>query len=155
MREAEVEYAADLLDRIHIKSTSNGIAIFDDPNEWIGKPVVVGEKILQIADPKKVELQLWLPIDDAINLDPGSRVRVFFNVDPLHPHEAELKYASYEAQLTPDNTLAYRLKAEFVEDVSDIRIGLKGTAKVYGERVSLFYFLMRKPLSAVRRFLGL
>ena len=34
------------------------------------------------------------------------------------------------------------------------RIGLKGTAKVFGERVSLFYYLLRRPLAAARQFVG-
>jgi hypothetical protein len=31
---------------------------------------------------------------------------------------------------------------------------MKGTAKVYGERVSLFYYLLRRPLAAARQFVG-
>ena len=35
------------------------------------------------------------------------------------------------------------------------RIGLSGTAKIYGEKVTLFYYLARRPLAAARQFLGL
>lgn len=155
LRETEVSYAAELLERINIKADTDGIAIFEDPNQWIGRPVVVGEKIITIADPNQVELELMLAVDDAINLEEGADIRVFFNVDPLNPYNASLKYASYEAEPTPDNILAYRLKAKFTEDTKDIRIGLKGTAKIYGEKVTIFYYLFRRPLSAVRRFLGI
>jgi len=50
--------------------------------------------------------------------------------------------------------LSYRLKASFGDGQPPPRIGLKGTAKVYGQRVSLFYFLMRRPLAAVRQVVG-
>ena len=35
------------------------------------------------------------------------------------------------------------------------RIGLRGTAKVYAEQVSLGYYLLRKPIAFVRRSLGI
>jgi hypothetical protein len=35
------------------------------------------------------------------------------------------------------------------------RIGLKGTAKIYGPRVTLFYYIMRRPLAALRQLVGL
>jgi hypothetical protein len=68
---------------------------------------------------------------------------------------ATLRQASYEATLSPSGLLGYRLKALFADGSRVPRIGLRGTAKVYGERVSLFYYLMRRPLAAVRQLLGL
>ena len=35
-----------------------------------------------------------------------------------------------------------------------VRLGLHGTAKVYGEEVSLGYYLLRRPLSALRAWTG-
>jgi hypothetical protein len=35
------------------------------------------------------------------------------------------------------------------------RIGLRGTAKIYAGRVSLAYYLLRKPLAFMRRSLGI
>ncbi|MNL84264.1 hypothetical protein D3C87_2121830 [compost metagenome] len=34
------------------------------------------------------------------------------------------------------------------------RLGLRGTARVYGEPVSLFYYLMRRPITALRQWTG-
>jgi len=108
-----------------------------------------------IADPKRKELDVWLPVNDAITLTPGSRIKLFLNVQPLQPIRAVLSYASYSAEKRPDGTLAYLIKAYFPKGQHVPRIGFKGTAKLYGEKVSLFYYLMWKPLSAIRRTLGL
>ena len=35
------------------------------------------------------------------------------------------------------------------------RIGLRGTAKVYGSKVSLFYYLFRKPITFMRQLIGI
>ena len=154
-KSAEVRYTAELLGRIHVRAEHNGIAVFSDANDWLGKPVVVGEKVLTLANPDDAELQIQLPVDDAINLEPGARVRMFLNIDPTHPLDAQLRQTSYEAEVTPDDILAFRLKASFDEGTPLPRIGLKGTAKIYGNRVPLFYYLMRRPISAVRQTLGI
>jgi len=154
-KSAEVRYTAELLGRIHVHAEHNGIAVFSDANDWLGKPVVVGEKVLTLANPDDAELQIQLPVDDAINLKPGARVRMFLNIDPTAPLDAQLRQTSYEAEVTPDDILAFRLKASFDEGTPLPRIGLKGTAKIYGNKVSLFYYLMRRPISAVRQTLGI
>jgi len=114
-----------------------------------------GEKVLTLANPDDAEVQIQLPVDDAINLEPGARVRMFLNIDPTRPLDAQLRQTSYEAEVTPEDILAFRLKASFDEGTPLPRIGLKGTAKIYGDKVPLFYYLMRRPISALRQTLGL
>jgi Biotin-lipoyl like/HlyD family secretion protein len=153
-RRADVAYARSLLDRIHVVADRSGLALFDEPNDWIGRPVTIGEKLLEIADPAEAELEIWLPVADAITLEPGAEVEFFLNVSPGAPLRATLRQASYEATLSSANLLGYRLKATFDDNAHMPRIGLRGTAKIYGEKVTLFYYLARRPLAAVRQFLG-
>jgi len=154
-REAELEYVGTLLKRLVVRSEKAGIAVFADVNDWLGKPVRVGEKIMFLADPKLTELQLWVPVADAINLASNAPVQLFLNTEPTHPLSAHLYQASYEAELTPDGWLAFRAKARFTGYNSLPRIGLKGTGKIYGAKVNLYYYLLRRPLAALRQALGL
>ncbi len=154
-QQTTVDYLAEKLERIRIKSPVQGIVVFTDVNDWLGKPVVVGEKIVTIADPGQVIAQIQLPVADAITLLPGAAIRLFLNIAPDRPIEASLHQAAYEAQLTSDGILAFRLKANLANLHSPPRIGLRGTAKIYGEKVSLFYFLMRRPLAFLRQFIGI
>jgi hypothetical protein len=153
-RRADVTYAQSLLDRIHVTASRGGLAIYDDPNEWIGRPVTIGERLLEIADPDQAELEIWLPVADAITLKPGAAVEFFLNVSPGAPLKATLRQTSYEATQSPSNLLGYRLKATLDEPKQMPRIGLRGTAKLYGDRVTLLYYLARRPLAAARQFLG-
>jgi hypothetical protein len=154
-RQADVAYAQSLLARIKVKADRPGIAVFDDPNDWTGRPVTIGERILTIADPAKAEIEVRLPVADAINLDPGAEIALFLNIAPERRIDAKLRYASYEASVGPDGALSYRVKATITDAGPPPRIGLRGTAKVYGKRVTLFYFLMRRPLAALRQMVGL
>jgi hypothetical protein len=153
-RLADVTYAESLLARIQVRAERPGIAVFDDPNDWTGRPVKIGERILTIADPAKAEIEVRLPVAEAINLDPGAEVALFLNIAPERRIDARLRYASYEATVGPDGALSYRLKATLA-DGAPPRIGLKGTAEIYGRKVTLFYYLMRRPLAALRQFTGL
>ena len=55
----------------------------------------------------------------------------------------------------PDGIMAYRLKAVFPGADPRIRVGLRGTAKVYGGETVLIVYLLRRPLGVMRVWLGL
>lgn len=156
---AEVDYLTELTDRLQIKAPRTGIAIFDSADDWIGRPVKIGERILMVANPTSMELEIRLPVSDAIVLEPGAQILFFLNVDPLAPVSATLKTAGYQASAGPDGVMAYRLTATFDRPdgplPSSLRIGLKGTAKLYGADTTLFYYVMRRPLAVMRQWLGL
>ncbi len=159
-RSAEVSYAKQLLERTVVRATRAGIAIIDDINSLTGKPVLVGERIMTIADPEQFEIEIELPINDAIIMTVGAEVDFFLNIAPANALSAELYYVGYSANVTTQGVLAYRLLARFrnsrIDNVAQItRIGLKGSAKIYGQEVSLFYYLFRRPLSVLRQTLGI
>jgi len=74
---AEADYLQTLLNRCEVTASKAGVAVFDDPNDWLGHPVTQGEKILAVADPQTVELEVRLPMDDLIYLEEGSEVLFF------------------------------------------------------------------------------
>lgn len=153
-QEAEVGYLTNLLDRVEIAAPAAGIAIFDDPYDWLGKPVTIGEKLIAIADPEHPRLGIDLPANDAIELQEGSKVLFFPNTAPTEVTTARLSYIGYHANLTPAQIMAYRLKADFGPGEARLRIGLKGTAKVFGERTPFIFWVLRKPIGWVRQWLN-
>jgi hypothetical protein len=154
LKTAEMAYARDILQRSRIKADRGGIAVYSNREDWLGKPVAVGERVMTIADPLRIEAEILLPVADAINLEAGAEVAVFLNTEPGRPLRARLHRADYEAMVTPAGDLAFRLRAS-LDDPRHPRIGLRGTAKIYGIRVTLFYYLLRRPMTAVRMALGL
>jgi len=154
-REAEVAYLNETLARVEVRAPADGVAVYGDPNDWIGRPVVTGERIMLLADPKDAGVLVWLPVADAINLEPGADIRVFLHVAPLSPLTAQLTQTSYQATLSPEGIASYRIRGAFDHAYAEARVGLKGTAKLYGRRVLLGYVLFRRPLAAVREWTGL
>lgn len=153
-KKAEVAYVESLFKRIRVSAQKDGVALFQDVFFWQGRAVDIGEKVLTLADPGQVELVLFMPVSDAIPLEPGARVTLFLNMAPARPLTGTLNSISYRPQIYKDNQISYRLKSS-LDTGSCPRIGLTGTAKVYGEKVSVFYYLFRRPISALRCRLGI
>ena len=154
-KSAEVAYLSDLLERLTINAPQGGVAIFSSSDEWTGKPVQPGERIMVVADPSLIRATIYVPPEDAVDLESGAEVKIFLNNDPLNPLTGTVILSSYEALPQPDNTLAYVVQAELMAGHNFPRIGLRGTAKLYAEQVSLGYYLFRKPLAYLRRSVGI
>lgn len=156
---AEVASVDDLLKRIEVRSPGQGVIVFGDINDWQGKPVVTGERIALLADPKDAGVLIWLPVSDALNIEAGAAIKLYLQVAPLKPLEATLTQTSYQAVQSPDGISAYRLRGKLAmksdEERALARVGLRGTAKIYSEKAPLGYYLFRRPLASLRELTGL
>lgn len=152
-RRAEVGYLSGQLERASVLAPQDGIVLLDDPAEWIGRPVTVGERILRVATPGDVEVEAWLALGDAVPFADGAPATLYLNASPLDPVKARLRYVAHDAVQRPDGSYAYRVRAR-LDGASAHRVGLKGTAKLAGERVPLLYWIVRRPLAAIRQTIG-
>ncbi|HVZ43517.1 MAG TPA: HlyD family efflux transporter periplasmic adaptor subunit [Ramlibacter sp.] len=155
-KEAELELAQGTLERVTVRAPADGVIIFGDANDWLGRPVQTGERIMQLADPRDAGVLVWLPVADAINLDPGAPIRLFLHTQPLSPLAASLVETSYQPVQSPAGVASYRVRGRFDgAATSSARIGLRGTARVSGDWTILGYYLFRRPIAAVREWTGL
>jgi multidrug efflux pump subunit AcrA (membrane-fusion protein) len=152
---AERDYALQLLKRTDVHAAASGVLVYAAKSDWLGKPVRVGEKIMEIANPQSTEYLLDLGVHDSISLDSKSRVKLFLDADPMHPHEGVITEMSYHATEKPGGLLAYTLRVDPSGAPSNNRIGLRGTAQIAGEKVSLGFYLLRRPIAALRQYFGI
>lgn len=153
-RQTQLRYTQNLLERSNIYAGQQGIVVIPKISELEGAPVRVGEKLFTLAEPGEVELEFWLAVGDSIPLPYNARVTMFLNVYPEQAHRGNVRFSNYQAEVSPDGVLGYRGRAEFI-DRAELRIGWRGTAKIYGEDVTLFYYLFRRPLSVLRQWIGI
>ncbi len=154
-KKAEAVYLRELNQRAGVAAPRGGVVLFDDPTELIGKPIATGERVMMVTDEHDVEVEAWLSLFDAIDLAPDASVTLYLNVKPLSPVSARLRYLAHEPQQRPDGNFAYRLRAAIPAGEPLHRVGLKGTAKIAGGWVPAGYWVLRKPLAALRNFVGL
>ena len=155
LKTAERDFAKDTFARTKVVAERAGVAFYADRKEWYGKPVAAGQRILEIADPKTVEVRIDLPVADSIALAPGARVRVFLDSDPLFALEGRVEQATPVARVTDAGVLAYRVVARLAPGTTPPRLGAHGTAQLYGATVPFGFYLFRKPLTFLRQKFGL
>ncbi|MCD8351266.1 MAG: HlyD family efflux transporter periplasmic adaptor subunit [Planctomycetaceae bacterium] len=132
-----------------------GLVQLDDARAWRGRPVATGQAILYLVDPDDSRLTIWLPQDDRIDIDPDRLVRVHLHALGGAAREARLTYVSSFAQPTPDGIYAFQAEAEWEGDLPPPPLGLRGSASLYGDNASLGYWLFRRPMAWLRRWVGL
>ena len=114
----------------------------------------MGERVLLIADPAKVELVVWLPVADLLPVRPGDGLTLYPQGSPLESFEATVTSVAYRAEVARDGVLAYRIKAGFDPGQAQPRLGQIGTARLHGSWAPLVYVALRRPLSALRQWTG-
>jgi multidrug resistance efflux pump len=154
LKKAEFTYARDMHERTVVRAPRDGITVFADKRDWMGRPVQTGQRIMEIADPAKTQFRLQIPADDALIANAGAKVRIFMDSDPLSPLSAELIQAAPLAKPTDSGAIAFRAEARLPGEAAMPPLGHRGTAQITGDNVSLGFYLFRRPLAALRQKTG-
>jgi HlyD family secretion protein len=156
LRAAERDYARELFRKLEITASVAGVVLFGDKKDLIGRPLVTGDRLMEIADPRDVELKIEVPVADAVVVMHGARVKVFLDADPLHPVEATVTHFDYQARINEARVAVHRVFATIgPTDLRGHRLGIRGTAQIYGPSTPLGYLLLRRPIAATRQWFGL
>ena len=140
--------------QLDITSPVDGTVMLDDPDQWRGRPVVIGQRILQIVDPTNTKVNIWLPLDDNIQFDRDRSVRVVLNSDPGMSRRGELVYVAMQSRINPHGVPSFLAEVRWDQPPHDLKIGLQGSAVLYGKPVRLAFWLIRRPWAFVRRITG-
>jgi hypothetical protein len=149
----ESDYDNEMLARAEVAAPADGVAVFDDAHQWIGRPVSLGERIMVLAPPSSATLDIEVPVAEVVTFDPKAEIAFFPNIAPDHPASGRLDSVGYAASVSADGVLAYTARASLATDA--LRLGLKGTAKIYGPRRPFILWVLRRPLAVAREWLSL
>ncbi|MCQ3830868.1 HlyD family efflux transporter periplasmic adaptor subunit [Microbulbifer elongatus] len=155
IRTLELAFQQAQLDKTRVRAPATGVAIYTDRAEWIGRRVRAGEKVMEVVQPDARQIQIDLPTRDAIQLPQNARVMFYAESDPLAPIEGRLHYHSLLTSEGEKLPASYRLLAHIQQDRPQIQLNTRGHARVYGARVPLIFYLLRRPLASARRWVGI
>ena len=156
LKRAEMNYAEEMFGQSVIRAERDGVAVLSDKQALYGKPVATGERIMQIADPAKVEIAIHLPVKDALVLRKDGRVKAFLDSDPVNSRSGRIVTSDYQALPINGDQLAFRVVARLDDaTLAPPRLGVRGSARVYGDSTSLGFYLFRRPISVLRQWVGL
>ena len=148
-----LNFGAEQLARARVSAPRDGVAVFSDVNALTGKAVTLGELVMTIADPDKVQLVIQMPAGDQIPVAQGASVEFYPDAAPFTTYTAQVETVAYRAEITPSGVLAFRVVAQLTaEEVPPL--GMLGSARIYAGEVPLAYAIFRRPLATLRQWLG-
>jgi len=136
------------------RSPVDGLVSINDPSGWRGKPVKMGEKIMEISNPKQTKIRIWIPAQSAIPFDFNEPVKIFLNPIPDQTFTAKLVYITPEVKISEEQIPSLEAEAAWIGDEEHPKLGLKGYAFVYGEKVSLLYYILSRPINFIKKRIG-
>jgi len=154
LKQLELDYVNESIARLELRAETDGVALYSRQQDWTGKSVATGEKIMEIAAANDNQFEIWVAANDAIDLGEGGRIKFFPDAKPLQSVTGSVDSVGFFASRADSEELAYRVVAEPADSENTLRLGMKGTARLYGDKVSLAYHVLRKPISAIRKTVG-
>lgn len=154
-KNVEFDYLSEQLGRVAVRAPRAGVAVFTDADQWTGRAVMQGERIMQLADPAQVELLLRLPVGERFEVPEGTVVTLYPNASPLSSYTARVSEVAYSAEPDRDGRWSYRIRAVLDGDQPLPRIGTSGSARIQGGWMPLSFFALRRPLTVMRQWSGL
>lgn len=156
LKKVDLDKAREQMEKADIRAPRGGVAIFSSANEFKGKPMRIGERIMMIADPDQKLLQIRVPSQSMVPINKNIPVSFHMNVAPLKSYQANIENIGYQATPDPDGLLTYKIRAILNEtDKDKLRLGWQGTGKVYGSWSVLSYAILRRPLIFLRKVTGI
>lgn len=136
-----------------VRATLGGICMVDEPENWQGRPVQIGERVVMLFNPKMVKVKIYLPENDYILFNREKAVHIILNANPGRKYAARLNYVAPQTSINPQGGSSFIAEADLTSSETRLLAGSKGSAIVYGQKVRLVYWLLRKPIAGVRNLL--
>lgn len=147
------QYRKKLLERIDVTSPISGVVLFSNSVDWLGKPVKIGEKVMLVADTTKKEINFKIQMDNMIEVDKKIPIKFYSNENPMSAVTAQISYINPIAEPQPDGLITYSGIAR-IDGALDVHLGEQGTVKIFGSKVSLIYYIFRRPFRYFRQQIG-
>lgn len=152
-RRADVAFLEQQVQRSTLVAPHDGVVLIQDAGSWPGRTVTAGEAVMKLARPGDQEVEAWLAAGDAIDLADGAPMRLHLHSRPASPLPATLRLYAFEAEHRADLGLGYRLRGTLQGEPTQ-RLGARGTVRIDGPWVPLAYWVLRRPLAALREASG-
>lgn len=144
-----VKEAQWYLDHAEIKAGGFGILVLSNGNKepLEGKAVHIGEKIFEVFG--GTEMNVEIPVSEADSSLLSSKklkIILFLHTAPEKGLLCRILEISSYPELTEQRTYCYKVTAQITDNPEALRYGMRGIAKIYGDKVSLGYYLFKNAL---------
>ncbi|MBO7146453.1 MAG: biotin/lipoyl-binding protein [Lentisphaeria bacterium] len=128
-----------------VKALSNGVLALVDgsADKLSGRALRTGERLFDIFSGEGMIAEVMVNEKDASVLEKTPQITLFLHTRPELPIPVKLISERYYPELTEQNIYSYNLKVAMDNTIPGLRYGMRGVARVSGERINLGYYLFR------------
>lgn len=140
-----IEEAKWYLENSVVKAPADGILALagGSADALSGRALHLGEKQFDLLSEKDMIAEIMVNERDASILSGTPKIVLFLHTRPEEPIQVEILSSRFYPELTESNIYSYHVKAKMLTDVSRLRYGMRGIARIRGEKVKLGYYLFR------------
>ncbi|MBR2365517.1 MAG: hypothetical protein IKA79_09975 [Lentisphaeria bacterium] len=140
-----IEEAKWYLENSIVKAPADGILALagGSADSLSGRALHLGEKQFELLSEKDMIAEIMVNEKDASVLSGTPQIVLFLHTRPEEPIKVEILSSRFYPELTESNIYSYHVKAKMLTDISRLRYGMRGIARVQGEKVKLGYYLFR------------
>ncbi len=135
--QAQIDLIQKRIDRAVIHAPTDGVLIAGDLAQRTGSPVERGEVLLEIAPADAHQVYLFVDERDINQIEVGQTGHLSLTSDPSKRHEVQVSKI-YPVALARSGNTVFRVEAQILGDMPEIRPGLTGVGKVLVDQRSYF-----------------
>jgi multidrug resistance efflux pump len=123
------------------------LALSDGRAEFLtGKAVKTGDKLFEIYGGNGMIAEAAVNEGSSSILQNKFKMELFLHTAPEKAFPAEILEVSQYPELNASRVYCYMARAKLPENIADLRYGMRGIAKLSGEKVSLGYYLFKNMI---------
>ena len=146
VKKIEIEKNQWYLDHANIKAKISGILSINDSEKWKGKAVKPGDELFEIVPSGKINAEVMLDENNASVLSYNSNITLYLHSLPEVPISGEILSISPKPMLTKTGLFCYIIKMKLNQVKPGFIVGMRGIARVSGDKVSIGYYLFKNIL---------
>ncbi len=139
----EIEKIKWYLSKAEIKAEISGTLILNDSEKWHGKAVRAGEKLFEVVSSKRLQAEVALNEADASVLGKDTKITLYLHSSPETPIYGKVVSVSPKPMLTKTGQFCYIITLDLADVKPGYIVGMRGVARVSGEKVSIGYYLFK------------
>lgn len=146
---AEEEILEYKRDHLLVKSPIEGVVLSGSLERAEAASVETGQVLFEIGPMKPMRVEIAIPSDEIAQVKNGCGVKIWIDGQEDEPIKGEVTKIHPRSE-TRDAQNVFIAEIEFPNDDERLRPGMKGSARIDGEKRSLGWSLFHKPMNYVR-----
>lgn len=149
------EFAERSVDYLNVRAMSDGIVILESSKAEIdGRFVRPGDRLASVLNPSQLSLTAYVSPHDLAPVRLGAKAKFYLDSSLVSGLDGVVEAFDVRPRDHKDFGYSLQLKIVLTTASDDLSLGGTGVVKIYGEDVSLFYYLFRKPMTWLQHTVG-